>query len=371
MIHTLQLVTPPLSFRRYRRIENCVYEHARQGLCKIVKHQENLLCFLLPSCPGLRLCLNNLTIPHMTLTVNPAIILGGGYHDLCSLTSECLCKCIEIISSVFQEFDVGVSTDQLILSRIDCTVDITFPKENALATFIACIQRTNLPRGYHIERFGKQYSNHKEMNRHSFRMACNDVSLTIYDKTFQLMNEGLMEEGSIPPDRLRFEVAFSNSAFQRLFAKYGDGIFLDSPSEHGTATVIIGFSKLSLRLLQDYFGLHMTPGQYLRGDLALQRIDSGRFSAKVKERMKVLLAEVARCHKGGIGVALKHLAEDGFSRNELQHLLKCFEKINLNPATINGAAGYEIFPSVAELLSHEEHFVKPFSKYVGETSELR
>lgn len=364
MIHTFQLVTPPLSFRRYRRIENCVYGHAKTGLCKIVKQQENFLIFQLPLHPGLRFCLISLTIPHVAIVVNPAIILGGGYHDLCSLTPQFLCECMELISSVFHEFKIGVAADQLILSRIDCTADIKFPQENALKAFISCVQHTSPTRGYHIERFGKQFVNYKEMNRHSFRMACNDVCLTIYDKTYQLLNEGLMEADDVPQDRLRFEVAFSNPAFQRLFAKYGGGIFLDGTCGQRAGMMIIWFSNLSLRLLQDYFGQHMTPGQYLRGDLALRRIDCGNFSAKVKYKMKTLLAETARCHKGGISAALKNLEKRGFSRDELQYLLKCFEKINLNPATINGATGHETFPSIVELLSSEDRLVKPRSQCV-------
>ena len=46
--------------------------------------------------------------------------------------------------------------------------------------------------------------------------------------------------------------------------------------------------------------------------------------------------------------------------------MKCFEKINLNPATINSTAGYEMFPSVAELLSDENRFAKPFSDFAAE-----
>lgn len=363
MIHTFQLVTPALSFARYRRIENQVYEHAERGTCRIVERQENLLAFLLMYSQGLRICLNSMTVPHVTMVVNPAIIMGGQYQDLCYLTPTLLGICMESVSHVLQEFNMGFTAEQMILSRIDCTVDIKFPQENALEAFISCVQRTNPVRGYHIERFAKHHSNnYKEMNQHSFRMACNDVRLTIYDKTYQLLNEGLMETDNVLPDRLRFEAAFLNPAFQRLFVKYGGGIFLDnSNSNRGAETIIIGFSNLSLRLLQDYFGQHMTPGQYLRGDLALQRIDNGPFSAKVKWRMKTLLAEVARCHKGGIGAAIKNLEQDGIGRNELQYLLKCFEKIDLNPATINGSAGYQMFPSVTELLSNEKQFVEPLS----------
>lgn len=361
MIHTIQLVTPPISFPHYRRIENCVYDRAKHGICKIKTNQENLLLFCMSAHPGMRICLNSMTVPHATMVVNPAIILGGGYQNLCSLTPELFAMCMEPVSYVLREFQMGFTADQMILSRIDCTLDIHFPQENALEAFIACVQHTNPPRGYHIERFGKRCPNYKEMNRHSFRMACHDVCLTIYDKTYQLMNEGLIEANEVPPDRLRFEAAFYNPAFQRLFAKYGDGIFLDGSDEHGLRKAVIGFSNLSLRLLQDYFGQHMTPGQYLSKDLAFQRIDNSHFSAKVKSKMKMLLTEVARCHKGGIKAALDNLEWSGFHRSELNYLMKCFEKINLNPATVKGSAGFQALPSVTELLDNEECFIEPFS----------
>lgn len=208
------------------------------------------------------------------------------------------------------------------------------------------------------------------MNRHSFRMACNDVCLTIYDKTYQLMNEELMDADNIPLGRLRFEAAFLNPAFQRLFARYGGGVLVDNADGEGKAgTKIIWFSNISLRLLQDYFGQHMTPGQYLRKNLAVQRIDCGRFSARTKQRMKMLLSEVAQCHKGGISAALKNLEGEGFSENELRYLLRCFEKINLNPATINGSTGYQVFPSIAELLSNEQHFAKSLAVREHEPDE--
>ena len=366
MIHTVQLVTPSISFPRYRGIECRVYEKTKCGLCKIIENQENRLCFHQPQCPGLKVYLSRTTVPHVAITINPARILGGGYHDLCALTPALLNRCMDPVARILREFEIGCTADQLILSRIDCTVDVQFPQENALEAFLACAQRTNLPRGYHVERFGKKFPNHKGMNRHSFRMTCRDVCLTIYDKSFQLVNEGLMDERDVPPDRLRFEAAFRNSAFQRLFTKYGGGIFWDNPDDHGARRMAIGFSNLSMKLLQDYFRRHMTPGQYMSRDLTFQRVDSSSFSKKVKLRMKRVLTEVSRYPKSGISAVLKDLRVDGFSQNELQYLMKCFEKINLNPATINSTAGYEMFPSVAELLSDENRFAKPFSDFAAE-----
>lgn len=360
MIHTFQLISPPLTFEQHNRIETHVFDLASRNRCKIVSHHERLLLFQLPTHPGFRLCLNGLNVPHLWIIVNPAVAFGGGYHDLCTLTPDLLDRCMEEVSSVLHETKINFSSERMILSRIDCTADIQFPYKNGLEAFISCVQRTNPAKGYHIERFDKRYSNYKEMNQHSFRMACNDVSLTIYDKGYQLVNEGLMREEEISSDRLRFEVALRNRAFQRLFTKYGGGIFLDGSNDGGNVkNIILGFSNLSLKILRDYFNQSMTPGQYLCRDLAAARIDNGPFSKKIKARMKELLVEVARCHKGGVSAALASLELRGHSQYELQYLLKCFQKIDLNPASINISTGYQSFPSIAELLGNEDILVKP------------
>ena len=362
MIHTLQIVSPPISYTVYRRIENHVYYHVKRDMCRIIDRKENLLAFNLPLYPGVQICLNEITVPHIAMVVNPAIVLGGGYHDLCCLTPDLLGICVEYISEILQECEIKHTADQMIISRIVCTREFQLPERRAVEALLACLQHPDVPRGSPVQRFGKQYPDHKERNRHSFRMACNDVSLTIYDKSFQLLNEGLIEESEIPSGRLRFEAAFCNPSFQRLFAKYGGGVFLDDTSPTGDVRkMILRFSDLSLRILKDYFKTHISPGQYLRKDLAYARIDSSPFSEKVKFRMKKVLDEVARCHKGGISAAHRNLEREGYTQNELQYLMKCFEKIDLNLATIGVAAKYQKLPSVAELLDSEDRFIKPFS----------
>lgn len=147
MIHTFQLVTPPMTFSRYRRVENHVYDKKKLGICKITQYKEKLLGFCLPLYPGIHLSLNSLTVPHTTIVVNPARILGGGYHDLCCLTPELLGICMEPVSHILQDFEMGFAVEQLILSRIDCTVDVELPEENILEAFISCVQRTEPARG--------------------------------------------------------------------------------------------------------------------------------------------------------------------------------------------------------------------------------
>lgn len=351
MIHTFELITPSMNYAAYSKIESRVYDYIKQGTCQIARRNERSLFFTLPHDPGVRICLHNATVPYAVFIVNPSVMLGGGYADLYRLSSKRLATCLTRLSFIMEKLDLGFSAKQLILSRIDCTTDVKFPRGIALDEFLSCVRRTKLPHGYHIERFPTFIPDHKELNRRSFRMNCKDISLTIYDKSFQLENEGLTGETDTSYQLLRFEAAFHNSAFQRLLLKYeGDFPSVPVAGENTTETLILWFSNLSLRLLQDYFGTHMTPGQYLRGDLALQRIDAGPFSEKVRERMKVLLYEVSRCHQGGLEKALEVLETSGLSQNELQYLLKCFQIINLNPAAIRGSTGYQMFPSILDLL---------------------
>ena len=66
---------------------------------------------------------------------------------------------------------------------------------------------------YKLCTFGKEFPNHKEKNAHSWRICCKTTTLTVYDKTFQLMEEDLLEQYDAP--MLRFEVSRSGAKFKR------------------------------------------------------------------------------------------------------------------------------------------------------------
>ena len=271
-------------------------------------------------------------------------MLGGGYLDLCRITLETFERCAAIIDSALDLLKIGLTCSQLILSRIDCTVDIDFPYENGIVDFLGCVRHTKLAGGYQALQFPPNFENYEEKNLHSFRIACGDVCLTAYDKSYQLLEEGLMNPTEIPSDRLRLEAAFTNGAFQRLFSRYGRCVTFDTLGKR-----IVWFSDMSVKLLREYFEKKLTPGEYLRFDLAIDRINQSTFTLKTKDRMKDFLYEVSRHHKTGIPGAIAAFQERGFSTRKMNYILDCFESLDLNSATICSTSKFECFPSISAL----------------------
>lgn len=271
------------------------------------------------------------------------MLLGGTYADLCDITAVDFEYCAAIIDETLSELKAGLTCDQLMLSRIDCTVDVEFSSDLEVMEYILCLKRAELAPAYKMIEFSPASD---ERNLHSFRVACKDITLTVYDKSYQLADQKLMSENEIPPNRLRIEAAFESGAFQRLFHMYKKGTLYDTLEGK-----IIWYSEMSVRLLSDYFQQVLASGSYLRFDLAVQKILESDFTQKKKERMISFLHQVSRCHKHGVRMAIRAFKEQGYSSSQIRDLLQCFEQIGLNPVAIRGSGTLEGFPCVPELLS--------------------
>ena len=318
-IHTLQLVSKPLSLQRHRRCVNQIFELAREKECYPVYNKNGTLAFKMRDCKGIIVAIMEYMIPHITITINPSILLGGKYDDLCEITAVNFEYCAGMIDEVLAQLKINLTCSQLILSRIDCTVDIAFPSEAEIMEYIFCLKRTELAPAYKTHEFDPSADERNaERNQHSFRVACQDVSLTVYDKSYQLADQGLMLENEILYDT--------------------------------TKEKIVWFSEMSVRLLEDYFRRTLAPGDYLRFDLAVRKIEESNFSRKKKERMLDFLHQVVRCHKNGVRKAIRRFKERGYSSSQVKGVLNSFQEIGLNPVTIHNDSTLERFPCIPEML---------------------
>lgn len=347
-IHTMMMTTPTLCFREYNRLCKNSYELIRQKHYQMIENSTKRLGICPSARRGVRIYIINNRIPRVDIFLNPSVLLSGSFADLYVPEVDGIEPLVSYVNKILREVGLMQTFDELHLSRIDCTRDITFPNEGGMAEFLRCIQRTRLTRDYEAIRFDRRFQNFKELNRHSFRARCDDITLTVYDKSYQLLEQELMPEDQIPPSLLRVEAAFKNSSFQRLRKTYNDCIMYND-----NGNKILWFSQMSGRLLRDYFGRALTPGRYLRGDLALRAIDESGASSKVKDRMKWIVYKVGQCHRNGIEGALKQMRKEGFSESQIFWTLNAFEEIGLNPATIHGDSGCLEFPSMQELLSEK------------------
>ena len=343
-IHTFTLGTRPLNKKKYRHIRDCLLALMNDSTIEKTKGRDSQ--FRMKGFRGITITLNTKTIYRVELTVNPVVLLGGGYADLFTATDETMRMLSDNINALLSQIGSSDSFEDLCLSRIDCTMDVSMPSQESIDELIRCVQQTKLRVGYERESFNNKFRNYREKNKHSFRARCNDVCLTLYDKSFQLQEEEIMRPENIPPNRLRIEAAFYNGSLQRILNDHLDATVFDCQ----LGTKIMYFSDLSIQLILKYVNLILCPGRYMRFDLAKEEIKKSNFNKLTKELMIAFLYEVSRHHKAGVDGAIMDCK---LIRDRADNLLSKFRELDLNPVTLPIRSEVQQLPSIAQLLIEE------------------
>ena len=339
-LHTLELGKMPVKKKVYKQIRSRLLYLAACGLVPLANEGLPPLIHV-KSFPGITLKMFPSPVRRIELKLNPSRMFGGSYTDLCDLAETTLTQLRRSVDEYLNLIQADFSFSDMCLSRIDCTKDIVLPETLKTTELIDAIQRSKLGRGYERESFSRDYKNHFEKNRHSFRARCGDISLTIYDKGFQLVEEGIMPEEEAPVNRLRLEVAFDRPSFRRVMNDHLEASYSDLT----TGETIMFFSKFSTNLLQKYFGLGVMPGRYLRLDLAKAEIDKSVFSQVIKERMKGFMVDVRKNYRYGVEGALCSM-----STAKRAYLLDHFRELDLNPVALSTRSKCSQCPGIQELL---------------------
>ena len=124
------------------------------------------------------------------------------------------------MTKLLHEIGLNCDFEQLTLSRIDCCLDYFPESQKWVDEALRVIRRSPYMKQYKLCTFGKEFSNRKKKNAHSWRICCKTTTLTVYDKTFQLMEEELLEDYDAP--MLRFDgcPARAQSSSVELISKW-------------------------------------------------------------------------------------------------------------------------------------------------------
>lgn len=344
-IHTLTVGKQPLKANPFKRICQRLFSMAQEGTIPSTGNGYlNFQNIHVIGYAGITIRLSKSPFRRIELIVNPTRILGGTYADLYELTTTAMQEISDVINALLLDIAANFSFSEMCLSRVDCTKDITLPYADLACELIGCLKRSKLGRGYERQSFGCGYKNFAEKNRHSFRASCRDICLTVYEKSFQLKEEKIMPLEKIPPNRLRFEVSFSNASFQRLLQHHLQGTVINQTLEEK----ILYFSDLSITLLQTYFNRGVMPGRFLRLDAAKAEIENSWYSPATKEEMKRFMYQVRREYKLGVDGAL---FSSGLSERQSKYLLACFRELDLNPAALPMSSNVREVPSILQMLT--------------------
>ena len=258
--------------------------------------------------------------------LNPHTLLHGKYSPKKVFTAKKnqLKSLDKEMTELLYEIGLDCEFEQLTLSRIDCCLD-SFPESQKwVDEALRVIRRSPYMKQYKLCTFGKGFPNHKEKNAHSWRICCKTTTLTVYDKTFQLMEEDLLEQYDAP--MLRFEVSRSGAKFKRGLSdevKGSNKEILKTVMNESEKTIHSYMKKLHANL------------PFVRYSDCIARIETVKHSA-TRKNMRLLVEKLSDCKS--YAQAVKN---SGLSENKLRTVRKQFEKLGVQPVTMCDTAGID------------------------------
>ena len=258
--------------------------------------------------------------------LNPHTLLYGEYvpkkvfqakeNQLKSLDKE--------MTKLLHKIGLNCNFEQLTLSRIDCCLDYFPESQKWVDEALRVIRRSPYMKQYKLCTFGKGFPNHKEKNAHSWRICCQTTTLTVYDKTFQLMEEDLLEDYDAP--MLRFEVSRSGAKFKR-----------------GLSEQVKGSNKKILKTVMDesedtihsYMEMLHADLPFVRYSDCMAKVEAVKH-ASTRKNMRLLVKKLSDCKCYAQAVKNSELSE-----SQLRTARKQFEKLGIQPATMKDKSKIE------------------------------
>lgn len=224
-IHTFEIMIPHMSKQDYRLLKDKlkpISEYVKDGKYYLVHTQRD-------SGVRIRLYTNPNFPPYLTVIVNPwkllnkvrtpmdhAMILLPGFDK--KALRDRLCKQLHIY--IGDEFE----TERFMLTRIDCTTDISFDNSHCCGVYINQVRNSI---GWAVEKEEKKYDD-PETYRYYFRLSQpGSYSFTVYDKIYDLMRMGKLADKPYNHGLLRFELSFEHRKINDVKKKLGTDDIID------------------------------------------------------------------------------------------------------------------------------------------------
>ena len=258
--------------------------------------------------------------------LNPHTLLHGKYSPkkVFTATENQLKTLDREMTELLYEIGLNCDFEQLTLSRIDCCLDFFPESQKWVDEALRVIRRSPYMKKYELCTFGKKFPNHKKKNEHSWRICCKTTTLTVYDKTFQLMEEDLLEDYDAP--MLRFEVSRSGAKFKRGLSDEVKG------SNRKILQTVMDESEDTIR---SYMELLHADLPFVRYSDCMAKIETVKH-ASTRTNMRLLVEKLSDCKSYAQAVKNSELSE-----SQLRTVRKQFEKLGIQPATLKDKSEIE------------------------------
>ena len=276
----------------------------------------------------------------LRMIVNPRKLIypNSGYLGILPPDEDSMELLEKAFETLFRHTPFENQMRRYYLTRVDLCTNIRCGNKKVFRELVRLLRKTATPRKY--ERKFYQHKDKKKVNKynkHYIRIACDSQELVIYDKTYQMDENGLaVDYEKLDSGVLRIEVHYGRSKLNAIEKELGT----DDPLDVLELLMRQSKSRI-LKLVEKCY----PDAGYLSYEEAQIKIEQSHFRPETKERMQILLNQMQR--KQTIDAAFDWMAKNGF---QTEGLMKKFEKLGINPIPLRKGYAADRMPSLAEIL---------------------
>lgn len=238
---------------------------------------------------------------------------------------------------LFESLELPRDINDYQLSRIDLCTNIRCDNKKLFRELVRVLRKLPTPPKYE-----RKYYEHKDRktankyNKHYLRFVCNTRELVIYDKTYQITENGLAYAyEKLPNGVLRFEVQNSRSYIRKVEKK------LDDPS---TQELLWHFIKTSRKEMIDVFSRSFPDTEFMKLESLEEKIRAS-YKGEKRDAMLALVQQLQRVQS--VDKALKKVDANGYNT---ENLLKRFDRLGFSPIPLRKQFCAERLPGPVTLL---------------------
>lgn len=198
--------------------------------------------------------------------------------------------------------------DDYYLSRVDLCVNIRCDHKKIFREVVRVLRKLPTPPKYkRVSRKEKDKKKANKYNKHYIKFQCGTHSLVIYDKTYQVTEQGLqVDYEDLPEGVLRFEVQYQRSVLRGLEKKLGT----DNPSE-----LLWYLMQKSEKRICKHFEQCFADVQFCQIEEIEKRITGSKYEDEAKQTMLELTHRMQR--KQSVDQVLEEMSSESFAVDDL------------------------------------------------------
>lgn len=285
--------------------KGCVYKESK-GVHRVSRYEAN----------GLRITLEHAHDQedsrgyYVRMVVNPRKVIdpNASYIGIFPPEKSSITELQAAFHALLKRSAFNDQLDDYYLSRVDLCVNMCCDHKKIFREVVRVLRKLPTPPKYkRVSRKEKDRKKANKYNKHYIKFQCGTHSLVIYDKTYQVTEQGLqVDYEDLPEGVLRFEVQYQRSVLRGLEKKLGT----DDPSE-----LLWYLMRKSEKRICKHFEQCFADVQFCQIEEIEKRITGSKYEDAIKQAMLELTHRMQR--KQSVDQVLEEMASEGFTVDDL------------------------------------------------------